>query len=99
MATIRHTNAMRAEVRLRWSQEVIDGTKLIRGRMETEPGDNSSISFGQPRIEIAQTAFLKGPPAICCLTRREVSFDIDTGLLLRMLREYCRLQNSLEFIP
>ncbi len=45
MATIRHTKAMRAEVRIRWSQEVIAGRKLIRGGMETEPDDNSSISF------------------------------------------------------
>lgn len=45
---------MRAEVRLRWSQEVIAGQKLIRGGMETEPGDNSSISFRQWVGKIAQ---------------------------------------------
>ena len=45
MAIIRHKNAILADVRLRWSHEVTDGKKLIRGRMETEPGDNSSISF------------------------------------------------------
>jgi hypothetical protein len=55
MAIIRHKNAMRAEVRFRWSQEVIAGQKLIRGGMETEPGDNSSISFRQSREKIAQT--------------------------------------------
>jgi hypothetical protein len=45
---------MRAEVRIRWSQEVIAGNKLIRGGMETEPCDNSSISFRQPPQKIAQ---------------------------------------------
>jgi len=45
---------MRAEVRFRWSQEVIAGNKLIRGGMETEPCDNSSISFRQVYQKIAQ---------------------------------------------
>jgi len=54
MAIIRHRKAMRAEVRFRWSQEVIAGNKLIRGGMETEPCDNSSISFRQPPQKIAQ---------------------------------------------
>src|SRR3954469_24767259 len=54
IAMIRHRNAMRAEVRFRWSQEVIAGNKLIRGGMETEPCDNSSISFRQPPQKIAQ---------------------------------------------
>src|SRR3954469_21524843 len=54
IAMIRHRNAMRAEVRFRWSQEVIAGNKLIRGGMETEPCDNSSISFRQAPAEIAQ---------------------------------------------
>jgi len=51
---------MRAEVRLRWSQEVIAGQKLIRGGMETEPGDNSSISFRQGAGKIAQRCACKG---------------------------------------
>jgi type II secretory pathway pseudopilin PulG len=55
IAIIRHKNAMRAEVRFRWSQEVIAGQELIRGGMETEPGDNSSISFRHASKKIAQT--------------------------------------------
>ena len=57
---------MRAEVRLRWSQEVIAGQKLIRGGMETEPGDNSSISFRQRGAGNAQRRCArKGPfPAL-----------------------------------
>jgi len=51
---------MRAEVRFRWSQEVIAGQKLIRGGMETEPGDNSSISFRQGAGKIAQRCACKG---------------------------------------
>ena len=58
IAMIRQTNAIRADVRLRWSHEMVAGRKLIRGRMETEPGDNSSISFRQSHSKIAQTALV-----------------------------------------
>src|SRR6185503_5612466 len=62
MAIMRHTNAMRAEVRFRWSQAVVAENKLIRGGMETEPGDNSSISFRQSLTKNAQSrCACKGP--------------------------------------
>jgi hypothetical protein len=48
MATIRNKKAIRAEVRFRLIHETIAGEKLIRCRMESQPRENSSISFGHP---------------------------------------------------
>src|SRR5215813_7608705 len=54
ITTIRKMNAIRTEVRLRCSHEPIAVQRLIRWRMESQPPDNSSISFGHPWSKFAQ---------------------------------------------